>query len=106
MILHDVLEPYHGPVYFSTVFDLSGQELQQLEKEHFWHVGNDKGNRVQWYASVHAVCDLGDVESKSQDEGGKVFFVLNFGYDVIQSDALIDVVRVEVVGSLSQMYRI
>ena len=69
-------------------------------------MGNDKGNRVQWYASVHAVSDLGNVESKGQDESGQVFLVLHFGYDVIQSDALVDVVRVEVVGSLSQMYRI
>ena len=69
-------------------------------------MGNDKGYRVQWYASVHAVCDLSDVESEGQDEGGQVFFVLHFSYDVVQSDALIDVVRVEVVGSLSQMYRI
>ena len=69
-------------------------------------MGNDKGYRVKWDASVHAVSDLGNVESKGQDESGQVFLVLHFGYDVIQSDALVDVVRVEVVGSLSQMYRI
>ena len=69
-------------------------------------MSNDKGNRVEWDTSVNAVCDFGDVESKGQDEGGQVLLVLHFGYDVIQSDTLVDVVRVEVVGSLSQMYRI
>lgn len=95
VVLEHGLKPDHCPVYLPATFDLSGQELEQLEKEHVWHVSYDQGDRLSWDAPIHRVCHFPHVQTQGKHECSEVLLVLNLRDDVVKSDTLIDLEWIE-----------
>lgn len=106
MVLQDALQPCHGPVNFPTVFDISREELEQLQEKHVWHMSHDKWNRCYGDASIHGVSHLSHVQAEGEDESSQMLLLLHLGNDVVQSDAFINFEWIKEVCSCSRLCRV
>lgn len=52
-------------------------------------------NVFAWNAFVHRLCDLRFIESKSEHKCSQMLVSLHFSNDVVNSDCLVNVKRVE-----------
>jgi hypothetical protein len=95
VVFQETLQPQQVPLDVLRVFDLFLQVLQKLEQVVGWKVGGDQFSRNNWNTLIDLVNHLFFVQLESHNKCAQIVFYFDLCDDVIDSDCLIDFVRIE-----------